>query len=296
MRAKVMFDHERKRLARQALIKAQRIRTRYKINPADPLNPIDIAEKCGCEVRFMPLASLEGIYAPFPRPVIILGSERPYGRRSFNCAHELGHHLFKHGTRFEELNKQILSTRALPEEFVVDMFAGFLLLPQFAINKALKDREWIISLLKPEQIYKLASFFGVGYSTVINHLTWSLKMMDRIKAKSLLKYKPKQIKAIYNTDPASELFFVDEFWCCKPVDLEIGDSLVVPKNIYVDSSNNLVIINENESITIYQAIKTGYSHAYSDNSDWVTNIRISRKSYEGLAQYRFLESDEEDSQ
>ncbi len=289
-----MFDNKRKQLARQAAIKAQRIRTRYKISLTDPLNPIDIAEKCDCEVRFLSLPSLEGTYAPHPRPVIVLGSERPYGRRSFNCAHELGHHLFKHGFRFEELDNQKSIAHKLPEEYMADMFAGFLLMPQFAVNKTLKDRGWVNSELEQEHIYKLASYFGVGYSTIVLHFTWTLRIIDPNTAKKLLKLPPKILKSKYNTTPENEIFFVDEFWHSRSVDLEIGDTLILPQDINVESEGFLIEANKIDSMKTFQAIKTGYLRAFNDSSDWMINIRIAKKQYEGLAQFRFLESDEED--
>jgi Zn-dependent peptidase ImmA (M78 family) len=89
----------RRQLILKAAAKAQNVRARCKIEQGASIDPISIAEAYGCEVRFMALSSLEGIYSPTPRPVIVLGSERPAGRRSYTCAHELGHNEFGHGTR-----------------------------------------------------------------------------------------------------------------------------------------------------------------------------------------------------
>lgn len=88
---------QRQQLASLAAMEASRLRLFAKIPRTAPIDPIETAIKCGCEVRFLSLASLEGIYSPEPSPTIILGSERPAGRRAFTCAHELGHHIFNHG-------------------------------------------------------------------------------------------------------------------------------------------------------------------------------------------------------
>src|SRR5947209_14102365 len=63
-----------------------------------PVCPYDLAEKLGIEVRFIDLPSMEGMYCKNPNPIILVSSLRPAGRQGFNCAHELGHHVFKHGT------------------------------------------------------------------------------------------------------------------------------------------------------------------------------------------------------
>jgi len=73
----MMDFSSRKRLTLQAASQAQIVRAKCKINRGAAIDPISVAETLGCEVRFMSLPSLEGLYSPTPRPVIVLGSERP---------------------------------------------------------------------------------------------------------------------------------------------------------------------------------------------------------------------------
>ena len=90
-----MDNYARRDLVLRAAERAERVRMECGIAPTSAVDPILVAQKRNCEVRFLTLPSLEGVYSPFPRPVIILGSQRPVGRRSFTCGHELGHHEFK---------------------------------------------------------------------------------------------------------------------------------------------------------------------------------------------------------
>jgi Zn-dependent peptidase ImmA (M78 family) len=279
-------------LASRAAMEAERIRLFAKIPISAPIDPIETAIKCGCEVRFMNLSSLEGVYSPEPRPTIILGSDRPAGRRSYNCAHELGHHIFKHGMRMDELKEKKQLRSKSPEEFLADAFAGFLLMSQTVVLRALKDRGLDAAILTPDQVYLLANYFGVGYSTVINQLAISLKLITRDHSDNLLKVQPKNIKAQYDTSPNSEAIIVDKAWLYRPVDLEVGDTVILPSSSEVEKGRQIKFAATNNNSKIYRAVRPGYARACCAERQWAVHIRVSRRKYEGLAQYRFLEESE----
>src|SRR3546814_6969436 len=46
-----------------------------------------------------------GMYQRAPPPRIHLSARRPLPRRAYNCAHELGHHVFAHGSSIDELRE-----------------------------------------------------------------------------------------------------------------------------------------------------------------------------------------------
>ncbi len=283
---------ERRRLAIIAAKEAERVRSLAQLSRSAAADAIEVAIQCGCEVVFKSLPSLEGMYSP-QVPAIILGSERPAGRRAFTCAHELGHHVFNHGTNIEEISND---TNNSADELLADMFAAFLLMSQTAVLRTLKDRGWTASTLQPEQAYRLANFFGVGYGTIISHMEWSLKIMPTEHAEQLRKTQPKQIKSSFNTATSSEVIFVDYFWRHRAVDLEIGDTLVLPPNTCIDPGNQLKLIIQDNDFMICRAEKTGISRAFNIEKEWAVNMRICRKNYEGFAQYRFLEESEDDNE
>lgn len=280
-------------LAKKAAFEAERMRVFIKAPSYAPVDPFETAVICGCNVRFVSLPSMEGIYSPEPKPTIIIGSERPAGRRAYTCAHELGHHVFKHGARVDEFNAQKLACKRSPEEFIADVFAGFFLMSQIAVSRALKDRGWTATSLQPEQVFRLANYFGVGYSSIINHLAYSLKIIPRNHADLLLNVKPKQIKEQYGADARSEVVFVDYNWIHRAVDLESGDTLVLPETVEADPGPQLIFSAKSNGYCVYKAASAGYSRAYCDKTGWAVNVRVSRKNYEGLARFRFLEDDEE---
>lgn len=291
-----MMDFQTQRnLVLKATAQAEKIRVKCNLNSSATVDPIDIAEQRGCEVRFMSLPSLEGIYSPDPRNTIVLGSERPAGRRAFTCAHELGHHEFKHGMRVEELNANIQKSSNDKDEFLADMFAGILLMPKVGVLRELKNRNFDLNNIEPIQLFRLASFFGVGYASLIEHMTWTLRLLRSDQRKEFLKTSPKIFKMTFGGDPGFELVIADEKWRNRTMDLEIGDVLVLPRGATVESDSRLEHQGVVDGQPVFKVRKRGYSRAYSESSDWAANIRIAPKNYEGLAKYRFLDDPEEDN-
>jgi hypothetical protein len=241
----------------------------------------------------MPLSSLEGIYSPTPRPVVVIGSERPAGRRSYTCAHEIGHHEFGHGTRVDDcVNKGNLENDD-PGEVLADMFAALLLMPKTSVRKALKERGVQPHNIDPFQIFRTATYLNVGYGSLINHMTWTLDMLTRQQCKDLLKTQPKEIKAVYGGSPQGEVVIVDDLWSDRPVDLEIGDILVLNEDVSIEDTNCLTFNGMFESQNTYRCVRKGYSRAFKNDGVWGTHIRITSKHYEGLAAFRFFEDPEE---
>lgn len=290
-----MTHKTRKELVIKAIVKAERVRKSCNIDKRLPVEPIDLAEKSGCEVRFMAISSLEGIYSPdHEKGTIIIGSQRPSGRRAFTCAHELGHHVFKHGVCLEELNGYRSIANKSEEEVLADTFAAFLLMPLFAIKKSLKDRDLSSKLLKAVDVFHLASYFGVGYATIVNHMYYSLNLIDLKMKDAFLRVSPKQIKQEYNCAASSKVVFADHFWLGRPIDLEIDDMLVLPQNFYLPEGPYIQKVGAVCGWNTYVAAKTGYTKAFCNEPRWASHIRIAPKEFEGLARFRFYEEPEGD--
>ncbi len=290
-----MENSARRELVLRAALRAEHVRVKCGIALTATVDPLLVAEKQDCEVRFMALPSLEGVYSPAPRPVIVLGSQRPTGRRAFTCAHELGHHEFKHGARVEELNANRFQGTKDPDEFLADMFAAFLLMSQASVRRALKDREFKPNSIEPVQIFRLACNFGVGYGTLIDHMTWTLRLLNPQHRKNLLKLQPKEMKAQFGGSPQSEVVLVDRFWRDRAVDLEVGDILVLQQGVIVEDSPRLNRQGTIDGQQTFMAVARGYIRAFHEEIGWAVNIRVASKHYEGLARYRFLDDPEEAS-
>ena len=169
----------RKDLARLAMSKADEVRDRCDIAPQSAVNVFDL-----CGERFNPRIlvrfkdiSMEGLYLRQAKPEIWLGL-RPLVRRVYNCAHELGHHVFGHGTTLDELKSEDEDNRVFePDEFLVDAFAGYLLMPRLAVVNAFRLRGWKPEEAVPEQFFVVSCSLGVGYETLANHAAFSLGLI-----------------------------------------------------------------------------------------------------------------------
>ena len=157
----------RTQLARQALEKSLEVREEYGYDFRSPLCVYDLSDCAGVKVQFVNDVSMEGVYAALAKPTILLSSLRPLARRAFTCAHELGHHVFGHGSTIDELRDGFQSGMSSSNEFLADTFAGFILMPAQGVKRAFSTRGLAATTATPEDIYTVASSFGVGYETII---------------------------------------------------------------------------------------------------------------------------------
>jgi len=247
----------RKQLAREALAAALKLRTSKGRNLVEPICIYDFAEELEIEVRFADISSLEGMYSNAPRPAIIIGSERPAGRRVYTCAHEVGHHHFGHGTRVDEIRSDGAAAAPFdPEAFIAQSFAGFLLMPKLAVCNAFAVRAWKPAQTTMEQVYRISNFFGVRYSGLIHHMANSLGILSGSTAEQLLKIKLKDIRGEFVSDPKRQLVLVDTFWKGRPIDLEVGDLLVAPADTMCEG-RCLIHVERNAKGELFEACQPG---------------------------------------
>ena len=119
----------RRALATQAMQAAVATRAKAKLDQVGPICIYGLCETLGVAVRFNNI-NMEGMYQRGVPPRIHLSARRPLPRRAYNCAHELGHHVFGHGSSIDELREDAKEQPwEDPKEFLADTFAGFLLMP-----------------------------------------------------------------------------------------------------------------------------------------------------------------------
>lgn len=280
---------ERRRLALSASACALRIRQKAQIAPHQPCNVFALAEKLGVEVRLAALPSAEGVYSP-GKPVIIVSSLRPPGRQAFTCAHELGHHAYGHGEQFDELVEARGTKRRFdPKEFEADCFATALLMPRTAVLKGLGSRGWDPKTLSPEQALALASWLGVGYTTLISNMHWGIGLLSPEQAAALEEVKHPQIrKSILGQQCKEHLIVVDDAWTGRAIDGQVDDLILLPAGTAVEGAIvEQVCLGPNGCLV--RAAKPGVGRAFSSDGSWAQFLRVSKKQYTGLARFRHLE-------
>jgi Zn-dependent peptidase ImmA (M78 family) len=286
---------QRRELARRSLDKALEVREQAGFDDESPICVYELCERMKIRVQFAALASMEGTYIAGPRPQIYLSSLRPLGRRVFTCGHEVGHHVFGHGSAIDELRKEDADQSFKPDEFLVDAFSGFLLMPQVGVRNAFRVRGWDLRSALPEQIFTVACHFGVGYETLVTHLGYSIKEISTTRVRELERTKVSVIRRSFLGRPSDrQLIVADGYYKRPTLDVEVGTQILVPAGVVADASN-LTFLEDLAGGRLLQAAKPGLVRVHDPKSGWAIIVRISRSQYEGLAKYRHVEEEEGDN-
>lgn len=256
----------------------------------DPICVYDLAGNIGVEVRFIHIPSMEGIFYGGGNPTIIISSLRPSGRQAFTGAHELGHHIFGHGTQYDELMEQRNEARRFdPNEFQADSFAGALLMPKAAVDRSFALRGWGIATCAPEGYYTIATWLGVGYSTLIYHLQYAMQVIKPRRAEELLRQNLVTIRSnLLGNECREHLVVADRHWMGRAVDIQVSDYVLLPLGARIEGKC-AVVCAENKMNIVAQGITPGIGRVVVDDLGWSSFIRVTRKQYTGRGKYRFEE-------
>ena len=285
----------RRALATQAMQAATATRAKAKLDQARPICIYGLCETLGIVVRFNNI-NMEGMYQRGVPPRIHLSARRPLPRRAFNCAHELGHHVFGHGSSIDELREDAKEHPwEDPKEFLADTFAGFILMPIIGLRRAFSIRGWSPETATPAQIFTVACEFGVGYATLLSHLSAGVNMLSRGRASAMRRVTPKALRAeILGALTREPLIVVDQHRNAPTLDAEVKTLLLLPPGTKV-TGGGLAVERDLETGRLYRAIKPGIFQA--SVGEWAVFVRVAPiqesepYGYVGLAQYRHLEED-----
>ena len=280
-------------LARQALRAALATRAELKLDRVTPVCPFDAADRLGVEVKFRAETSMEGMYCRSSKPTILVSTHRSSGRRSLTCAHELGHHVFGHGTSVDEvLDEDVWNGVTSPEERSANLFASFFLMPKPVVEAAFKTRLLVPGNLTACDIYRVACFLGVSYAGLIYHLQLSLDATSATQTKAFLRIEPKQLKAQLADDQTTGTVWpVDVHWIGRPVDVEQGDLIAAPNGTGHEGTT-LAVKRENDRAVYFAATKPGIARL--SRGDWNVFVRVQRAGFIGRSIFRHLEDSDAD--
>jgi Zn-dependent peptidase ImmA (M78 family) len=287
----------RKQLAMKALEAALKVRRDMHVRLWVPVCVYDLADEMGVDVRFLPCSSMEGMYCKSNSPVIFVSALRPAGRQAYTCAHELGHHVFGHGSILvdEFLDVSVAQNRRDPQEILADMFAGFLLMPKSAVEHAFTVRGSDPRSCTPLQVYTIAGWLGVGYQTLLYHMAYTLHLISAYQARELEKIPPSTIRARYlKRETKENLIIVDAHWSEHAIDVQVGDLIQLPADVRPEG-DFVRFQEDNQHGRLYCATRQGSFGRFSHpTTGWATSVRVSRKDFTGCAQYRHLEDPDDD--
>jgi len=284
--------NQRTKLAQKAAYEALRLRKSQDLQLWQAICVYDLAEELGLRVYFNAAPSMEGMYMNLSPPTIILSALRPAGRMAYTCAHEIGHNILGHGARVDEELADIDIDRLDAEEYTAECFAGFLLMPKLAVSHGFAKRGWDVSACTPEQLYVVAGWLGVGYTTLIWHMSSSLKMMVSGRAEKVAKAPLRKIRrSILKQESKDHLVVVDQEWFGRPIDIQVGDMVLFEHDV-VFEGNCIEPVRSPERRGAFRAVCPGIGRCFSKVGEWAEFVRVSRKEYVGQCRYRHLEDPE----
>jgi len=283
----------RKDLARKGLTEALRLRQHHKMELHEALCPYDLADKLGVRVYFddsMP--SMEAAYFSDEPPKIIVTSLRPFGRMAYSCAHEIGHHVFGHGIHVDQKLENPEKIELSREEFLAEVFAGFLLMPNLAVRHGFSKRGWSYVDCMPKQVFVVAGWLGVGYTALVNHMCHSLGLITFGKAKELSKVPVKTTKRdLVGEELRENVFWVDRHWIGRPIDVQVGDIIIAEEGLGLEGNVAEPVSVETAKQT-FKGVRPGIGRLSAADGSWAAFLRVSRREYKGWGRYRHLEDPE----
>jgi Zn-dependent peptidase ImmA (M78 family) len=269
-------------------------RTKSGIDLKSPTCIYGLCEASGVKVRFNDI-NMEGMYDRAPKPRIHISVLRPMARRTFTCAHELGHHVFGHGSTIDELrDDQSRNANRPPEEVLADAFAAFVLMPTLGLREAFAIRGLVPNTASALDMYAIACNFGVGQATLVNHLAYGIEMIGPVQRASLGRITPKMIRTELLGEIVPEpLTFADLHWNSPTLDAEEGALLLLPASVVADAT---ILMPERDlpAGRLFRTMKPGITRVVIPGTSWATYVRVARRQYVGLARYRHLEDTTDD--
>jgi Zn-dependent peptidase ImmA (M78 family) len=279
----------RRALATQAMQAAVATRAKAKFNQGSPICIYGLCETLGVPVRFNNI-NMEGMYQRGLPSRIHLSARRPLPRRAYNCAHELGHHVSGHGSSIDELREDAKAQPwEDPKEFLADTFAGFILMPVIGLRRAFSVRGWAPETATAAQMFTIACEFGVGYTTLLTHLSLGVNMLSRGRATALQRVTPKALRMeLLDAVTPEPLIVADRHRAGPTVDAEVKTLILLPAGTEA-AGPGLDVVRDLAAGRLFRAVKPGIIQA--SVGDWATFVRVAPEAYVGLAQYRHLEED-----
>lgn len=262
----------------------------YRLRNGLPLDsPCDIYEliaQQGVELRFMEVKSLEGFYlSDGTAGRIEVCAYRPSGLQHFTAAHELGHHVFGHGSTFDvQLDYAGRFSAVSSEERLAELFARYLLMPRRAVYRGFKNIGADLKKLTGTDIYRVASWLGVGYASLIHQMRWSLELLDQVQFEAVIREQPQEIKQTLAPDAGrigrAELWPAHPSWDGSRIHAEVGDILT---GVESDNSEILTALAGG----CLQATDVGHCAVELVGGGQV-GVSVCRKEYVGFYEYRYL--------
>jgi len=171
----------------RASMAAQRVLARH-VNAWDsPIDVFSIVQREGIWLASRPLdGGLFGFYLRTDQAAgIVVNSNHPETLQRYTCAHELGHHVLGHRSHLDDQHDVSGPLRrSNADELAAQVFAGNLLMPLQAVNRALRRHGVERREPSSAEVYLIARDMDVSYSAAV----WQLVTLGRLSQTAAQAY------------------------------------------------------------------------------------------------------------
>ncbi len=165
-------------------------------------------------------------------------------------------------------------------------------MPIMGLRRAFASRGWTPETATAAQMFTIACDFGVGFGTLVTHLSAGVNMISRSRAGALRRTTPKALRAdILGALAPEPLIVADRHRPGPTLDAEVKTLLLLPPRTEV-SGDNLTHEDDLANGRLFRAVRPGIVQAHANSGAWAVFVRVAPEAYVGLAQYRHLEPDE----
>jgi len=162
-------------------------------------------------------------------------------------------------------------------------------MPTLGLREAFAKRGLDPNRATALDMYAIACNFGVGQSTLVNHLAYGINMINQAQRDRLGRITPKMIRTeLLGEVVSTPLTVADQHWNSPTLDIEQDALVLLPSGVVVDASM-LVPERELAAGRLFRAAKCGITRVAIPGTPWATYVRIARRQYVGLARFRHLE-------
>ena len=164
-------------------------------------------------------------------------------------------------------------------------------MPSVGLRGAFARRGWAAPTATPLQVFIVACQFGVGYVTLINHLSYTLGEISAARRAELERWAPQRIRRELLEEDFPSFVVVDAQTEAAAFDVERGTAVLLPLDMDVDG-DALKHVRSLETFDLYQAVKRGVATVTGLAQPF--SVRVMPREYVGPAGNRFLEDPDED--
>jgi Zn-dependent peptidase ImmA (M78 family) len=270
---------------RSAAKKALRFRVEHGYQLDEPCNIYELIHKQRIDLQFVDVPSLEGMYLEEESTNrICVCAHRPVGRQKFTAAHELGHHVLGHGS---QIDAGFEIDHAVPddlEERTADVFARYVLMPPRAVYAGFRGRGLDPTSARPEDFYRIGTWLGVGFVTLVYHMTFTLQVLSRAQCHMLEKVELRDIKrALAGAGTTFDVWQLDKSWAGMMLHAQLGDFII---GVTSGQERKRLLMGSDGEHWIATTIGTS-EYMLADGPS--VTISVSRRNFAGFYDYRYLQ-------